>query len=94
MIEAVLTCTHNICFEQKYENSKKNQLKIVIFTAVKKRCLLHGRVFVMFFDPPAWFMSDLVGNPEDRFSFDMAQMRIKRFCHEYMLQHRISNCKQ
>ena len=21
--EAVLTCTHNICFEQKYENSQK-----------------------------------------------------------------------
>ena len=26
---------------------KKNQLKIVIFTAVKNRCILHGRVFVM-----------------------------------------------
>ena len=26
---------------------KKQQLKIVIFTAVKNRCLLHGRVFVM-----------------------------------------------
>ena len=26
---------------------KKNQPKIVIFTAVKNRCLLHGRVFVM-----------------------------------------------
>ena len=48
LIEAVLTCTHNICFEQKYENSKKNQLKIVIFTAVKNRCILHGRVFVMY----------------------------------------------
>ena len=24
------------------------QLKIVIFTAVKNRCILHGRVFVMF----------------------------------------------
>ena len=43
----VLTCTHNICFEQKYEKVKKIQLKIVIFTAVKIRCLLHGRVFVM-----------------------------------------------
>ena len=40
-------CTHDICFEQKYENSKKNQLKIVIFTAMKIRCILHGRVFVM-----------------------------------------------
>ena len=45
--EAVLTCTHNICFEQKYENSKHNKLKIVIFTAVKYRCILHGRVFIM-----------------------------------------------
>ena len=26
---------------------KINQLKIVIFTAVKNRCILHGRVFVM-----------------------------------------------
>ena len=25
----------------------KKQLKIVIFTAVKNRCILHGRVFVM-----------------------------------------------
>ena len=43
----VQTFTHNLCFEQKYENSKKNQLKIVIFTDVKNRCMLHGRVFVM-----------------------------------------------
>ena len=43
----VLTCTHNICFEQKYEISKQNQLIIVIFTARKNRCILHGRVFVM-----------------------------------------------
>ena len=43
-------CTRNLCFEQKYENSKKkNQPKIVIFTAVKNRCLLHGCVFVMNF---------------------------------------------
>ena len=26
---------------------KKNTLKIGIFTAVKNRCILHGRVFVM-----------------------------------------------
>ena len=44
---AVLTCTHNKCFEQKYENSQKIKLKIVIFTAVKNCCILHGRVFVM-----------------------------------------------
>ena len=34
-------------FEQKYENSPKNQPKFVIFEAVKNRCMLHGRVFVM-----------------------------------------------
>ena len=45
--EAVLTCTQNICFGQKYENSKNIQLKIVVFTAMKNRCILHGRVFVM-----------------------------------------------
>ena len=27
--------------------SKKNQLKIVIFTAMKNRCILHGRVFII-----------------------------------------------
>ena len=26
---------------------KRNQQKIVFFTAVKNRCMLHGRVFVM-----------------------------------------------
>ena len=46
--EAVLTCTHNLCFEQKYEYSnKKNQPKIAIFTAVKYRFMLQGSVFVM-----------------------------------------------
>ena len=45
--EAVLTCTHNLCFEQKYEKSKNIQPKIVIFTDVKNRCMLHGHVFVM-----------------------------------------------
>ena len=45
--EAVPTCTHNLCFEQKYENSQKIQSKIVIFTAVKNRCMFHGHVFVM-----------------------------------------------
>ena len=29
------------------KKEKKNQLKIVIFTAVKKFCILNGRVFVM-----------------------------------------------
>ena len=47
LTEAVLTCTHNICFEQKYEKCQKNQQKIVIFTAVNIDCILHGHVFVM-----------------------------------------------
>ena len=46
--EAVLTCTHNLCFEQKMKIVKKFQLKIVIFTDVKNRCMLHRHVFVMF----------------------------------------------
>ena len=29
------------------KKGKKIQLQIVIFTAVKNRCILHGRVFVM-----------------------------------------------
>ena len=46
--EALLTCTHNLCFEQKYENSQKNSTENChIFTAVKNRCMLHGHVFVM-----------------------------------------------
>ena len=48
--EAVLACTHNLRFEQKYENTcvvKISQLKIVIFTAVKYCCILHGNVCVM-----------------------------------------------
>ena len=44
----VSTCTKNLCFEQNMKiNSPKIQLKIVIFTTVKKRCILYGRVFVM-----------------------------------------------
>ena len=38
----------NVVCEQKYENRKRNQLKIVIFTAEKNNCMLHGRVCVMF----------------------------------------------
>ena len=41
-------CTHSLCVEQKYENNRKNQLKIVIFTAVKNGCMLHGCVFIMY----------------------------------------------
>ena len=41
---------HNLCFEQKYENNKNFQLKKFIFIAVKNRCMLHGRVFVIDFN--------------------------------------------
>ena len=47
LIEAVLTSTHNICFEQKYENTQNDSTEIIIFEAVKNRCILHGRVLVM-----------------------------------------------
>ena len=46
-LNAVLTCTHNQCFEQNKKNIKKFNLKMNIFTAVKYCCILHGRVFVM-----------------------------------------------
>ena len=46
--EAVLTCTHDLLFQQKCKNGKTNQMKIVIFRVVKNRCILHGRDFVMF----------------------------------------------
>ena len=36
LTEAVLRCTHNICFEQKYEKDKIFQLKIVIFFSREK----------------------------------------------------------
>ena len=47
--EAVLMCTHNQCFEQKKKNITLFYLKITIFTAVKYRSILHGRVIVMVF---------------------------------------------
>ena len=36
-------------FCKSMETVEKVQLKIVIFTAVKSRCMLHGRAFVMRF---------------------------------------------
>ena len=36
LIEAVLTCTHNICFEQKYENSQKNSIENCHFYSCEK----------------------------------------------------------
>ena len=49
LTEAVLTCTHNLCFEQNMKLIKKKiELKIVIFTAVKDHCILHRHVCVMY----------------------------------------------
>ena len=45
--EAVLTCTHDLCFKQKEEISLIFHLKIFIFTAVKNHCILHRHVCVM-----------------------------------------------
>ena len=42
--EAVLTSTHNLCFEQKY---RKFHLKLSIFTAFKILCVMYGNVYVM-----------------------------------------------
>ena len=48
LVEAVLTCTHKVyVLSKKMKIVNKFQLKIVIFTAVKNRCILHGRVFVV-----------------------------------------------
>ena len=46
--EAVLTCTHNLGFEQKYENSQNFNRKLSIFRREKSLHMLHKRVFVMF----------------------------------------------
>ena len=42
--EGVLTCTHNLCLEQKYQ-SFSNEIFIVF--QLKNICILHGLVFVM-----------------------------------------------
>ena len=39
-------CTNNLSFEQNKKNIKIFHLKITIFTLVKYRSILHGRVFV------------------------------------------------
>ena len=38
-------CTHNICFDKKYE--KKKSTENCHFYSCESRCILHGRVFVM-----------------------------------------------
>ena len=43
----VLTSTHNLCFEQKYENARIFHLKVFIFFVVKFSTDLNRHVFVM-----------------------------------------------
>ena len=43
----VLTSTHNLCFEQKYEKYQNFYLKIFIFLVVKFSIYLNRHVFVM-----------------------------------------------
>ena len=43
LIEAVLTCTNNLCFEEKSEKS----IKLIMFTGFKKRCILYMHVCVV-----------------------------------------------
>ena len=45
--EAVLTCIHNLCFEQNKKNITIFHLKIIIFSAMKYRSILNGHVCVM-----------------------------------------------
>ena len=47
--EAVLTSTHNLCFEQKYEKYQNFYVKIFIFLVVKFSVYLNRHVFVMRF---------------------------------------------
>ena len=47
LVEAVLTCTHNLCFEQKYEKISEFLCEIFQFLEVKFSIYLHRRVFVM-----------------------------------------------
>ena len=48
-IEAVLTCTHNLCFEQKKKkkNIKIFLMKLSFFTIEKNLGIMHGQVFVL-----------------------------------------------
>ena len=48
--EVVLTCTYNIYFTQKYENSLKNSTENCHFYSLENRCILHRLVFVMICD--------------------------------------------
>ena len=67
MGEAVLTSTHNLCFEQKYEKYKKNLSEHFHFLVVKFSIYLNRRVFVMakkrciFYYPKIYPVNLLIG---------------------------------
>ena len=46
-IVGTLTCTNNYVLSKNMKIVKKIEMKNVTVTAVKNRCILHGRVFVM-----------------------------------------------
>ena len=47
LTEAVLTCTHNLCFKQICENSQTFSTVNYHFSTAKNHCMLHGYEFVM-----------------------------------------------
>ena len=49
LLEAVLTSTHNLCFEQKYKKISQFLSENFQFLEVKFSIYLNRRVFVMFF---------------------------------------------
>ena len=49
LAEAVLTSTHNLCFEQKYENDQNFSSERFQFLVVKFPIYLNRRVFVMIY---------------------------------------------
>ena len=46
-VEAVLTCTHNQCFEQKIRKISQFLIRNFRFYSHEICCILHGHVFVM-----------------------------------------------
>ena len=60
--EVVLTCTHNLCFEQKYENSKKYSTENCHFYSREKSLYLAWACFLMYGKFPflaKWSYSDM-----------------------------------
>ena len=47
IMEAVLTCTHDLCFERKKKTLTIFHLKNTVFTVVENRSILHMRITVL-----------------------------------------------